>query len=211
MMILRNPVDAGSQLDMELQPGAICKLIASGQEEHEMLLEALSGLRKPSSGLVSIMGTDIYSDRARGLAALSKCSFVWPDGGLVSNLKVWENITLQAWYHNGKLPDEAVSDVGRMFERIGIRAERFEEFFNIQPVELDAFERIAVAIARAMLARPSVMVYGSAFESLEHDERDALIAEAMRLHVAEESRVSIFIAYDKEHLDLIQESVLARI
>lgn len=211
MIFLRSPIEAGKPFDLELAPGSVCKIIADSHEEHDQLMAAIAGLRKPLTGSVRIADTDIYSERRSGLAAIARCGIVWPDGGLVSNLSAWENMTLHAWYHMGVIPAGAEPVARQMLGRLGIKDERFAEYFNVQPVALDAFERVCVAMVRAQLAGAGLLVYGDFSETLDLDESYAVITEALRMHSEKEGGATLFLSMDEDYLSGIKEDVLIRI
>ncbi len=132
------------------------------------------------------------------LSALPNSAIVASDGGLISNLRVWENLTLPVLYHDirvgGKLEDNVVD----LFQKSGVRAEKSLTALLLKlPDQLSLFEKRLVGFVRAMLMAPEVMVYDSIHDGLSHREMEktARFDRIFRLHFP--FRTSVLLSYEE--------------
>ena len=104
------------------------------------------------------------------------------DGGLIGNLKVWENLVLPAAFHGSPRYSELEESAARLFAESGISGERFEQLCMILPDHLSRFERRLCAFVRAMLTEPRVMVYDSLFDGLSREDTGKVLAFDQAFH-----------------------------
>jgi ABC-type multidrug transport system ATPase subunit len=102
-----------------------------------------------------------------GLAAI-----VPADGGLIGNLKVWENLVLPCTYHGDGAPRyaELEASAADVFAEFGVSGTGFEVLCTALPDHLGRFEKRLCAFVRAMLTGPRIMVYDSLFDGLSREE-----------------------------------------
>jgi phospholipid/cholesterol/gamma-HCH transport system ATP-binding protein len=109
----------------------------------------------------------------RRLREAAPFAVVAPRGGLIGNLKVWENLVLPVEYH-GRAPLAPLrvleARAERLFRALGVAQERFVELCGLLPERLTEFERRLAAFVRGMLAEPEVMVYDGLFDGLARNE-----------------------------------------
>lgn len=108
------------------------------------------------------------------LEALSACpgfAVVAANGGLVSNLRVWENIVLPAQYHVIEVGGSLNVAVADLFDKCGWRDEKtLSEMLHKLPDQLSLYEKRLAAFVRAMLMAPEFMVYDAIHEGLSPRE-----------------------------------------
>ena len=92
------------------------------------------------------------------------------DGGLIGNLKVWENLVLPAAYHGSLRSSDLETQAAAVLAGFGISGAKFEVLCTTLPDHLDRFERRLCAFVRAMLTQPRLMVYDSLFDGLTREE-----------------------------------------
>ncbi len=106
----------------------------------------------------------------RKLGEAAPLAIVAARGGLVGNLKVWENLVLPSTYRGEAPLDELESRAEGLFRELGILRERFAELCALLPDRLTEFERRLTAFVRAMLAEPEIMIYDGLFDGLARAE-----------------------------------------
>jgi ABC-type transporter Mla maintaining outer membrane lipid asymmetry ATPase subunit MlaF len=87
-------------------------------------------------------------------------------GGLLAGLSVLENILLPAIYHR-RVAEHGVADlVNREFEGCGLSRPQAEALCSRPVTELGAFDRRLVALVRALLMRPAMLLLERSFDGL---------------------------------------------
>lgn len=105
-------------------------------------------------------------------------AIVPPDGGLIGNLKVWENLVLPAAYHGGGAHRYAELEqrAADLFAGFGISGTGFDALCTTLPDHLTPFEQRLCGFVRAMLTAPRIMVYDSLFDGLSRDHTGKVLA-----------------------------------
>jgi len=181
------PLLEGASLDFA--EGSVTELVAGGEEECGILLGTLAGLRPLEGGRILLLGQDPAELSREGLCALrSRVGIFHRGGGLISNLKAVENVTLPLLYHSSERAGAIAERAAAALERAGYRGNLFE-----LPGRLSAFQRAAAGFARVLAADPEGAVYDRLSSDLREDEREALLHEAFAFHRERPGRVTIFL------------------
>src|SRR2546428_11542749 len=112
------------------------------------------GLLKPDSGRIIVDGEDITPMSERDLAAVRrKVQLVFQSGALFDSLSVWENVAFP-------LTDSGQTDetVERQVQEY-LKLVEIEDVAELMPSELSTGMKRAVAIARAVAAKPKAILY----------------------------------------------------
>jgi ABC-type polar amino acid transport system ATPase subunit len=80
------------------------------------------------------------------------------NGGLISNLKVWENVTLPLWHFFRHDVVEAEQRVVHWLGALGMAQEAFAEFMAAPPSGLEPWQRKLAGLLRALVQQPQVLV-----------------------------------------------------
>ncbi|UXY14321.1 hypothetical protein N8I74_13470 [Chitiniphilus purpureus] len=91
---------------------------------------------------------------------------VWPgkvasldgNGGLVNNLRVWENLILPAWYHHGDSLAGLETALLALFAEVGVDEAQAVGICQGLPAALGREQRQELALLRAALLEPSCLV-----------------------------------------------------
>lgn len=145
-------VHALDDVSLDIDRGAFVSIIGKSGSGKSTLLHLLGGLDIPTSGKVTIDGTDLYALSPDPLTIFRRRSigFVFQRYNLIPNLNVWENITLPIGLDGGRVnPDE----VDTLLDTLGIADKR-----NMLPSQLSGGQQQRVAIARALITRPHIIL-----------------------------------------------------
>ena len=160
-------------------PGVVQRLtldIAVGVagELHRIELELNSG-RIYHAIVGSAVARETLIER---LVDTALAAIVPADGGLIGNLKIWENLVLPAAYHGDGIPrySELEQRAARVFAQLGVSGASFEALCSTLPDHLGRFEQRLCAFVRAMLTEPRIMVYDSLFDGLSREETGKVLA-----------------------------------
>ena len=80
------------------------------------------------------------------------------NGGLVSNLKVWENVTLPLWYHTHRDVAETERSVTHWLDMLGLAADEQADFMAAPPFRLEHWQRKQAGLLRGLVQMPRVLV-----------------------------------------------------
>ena len=163
-------------------------------------MHILAGLDQPTSGSVSIAGTDITALDDAALTRLRRdhIGFIFQFFNLLPMLTAAENIALPLKLAGGK-PDpewlaELVATVG-LGARLGHR-----------PSELSGGQQQRVAVARALVSRPSVMFADEPTGNLDSTTSGEILA-LLRKSVDQLGQTTVMVTHDA-HAAAIADRVL---
>lgn len=87
-----------------------------------------------------------------------RVGWVAPNGGLISNLRIWENVTLPLWYRTGHEVIATEQIVARWLGALGLEQDSFEEFMAAHPHRAELWQRKLAGLLRALVLMPPVLV-----------------------------------------------------
>jgi putative ABC transport system ATP-binding protein len=139
-------------LDAELHGGRLHAITGPSGSGKTTLLHLLAGLEVPDEGIVTVDGAEMSALDRAGRAALrrQKVAYVGQQGGLVPHLSAVENVELVLALRGlggGRIAALAALDSVGLSERASQRVAR-----------LSQGERARVAIARAIAAKPALLL-----------------------------------------------------
>ena len=119
------------------------------------ILKLILGLLRPDSGVIWVNGerTDKMSELEL-MAVRGDLGMVFQEGALFDSLRVAENVGYKL-YEETRMPDDEVRR--RVEEVLGFIG--LGEYIDRMPAELSGGQRRRVAIARAMAAKPRLLLY----------------------------------------------------
>ena len=141
---------------LELKPGELVACIGTSGTGKSTLLSLLAGILQPDSGRIEFAGQDLGSitEEARRKLRLSEIGLVFQEFELLDHLSVRENILLPYLISSALvLSDEVKERMLTLASSAGIDA-----LLERNPRELSMGERQRVAICRALITRPSVIL-----------------------------------------------------
>lgn len=173
----------------EIESGASVLVLVSRDDQASALLHLITGMSRPSRGSVLIDGHDIFGLAPAQRHQIRRQIGVIPsDGGLISNLKLWENVTLPLIYHNGRVSAEEEKGALDYLARLG-----YSGSVMALPAHLTLNEHRVAALIRAVLIQPRIMLFGNCIEGSPSASRSAFLQVAQEFHSAGNDRVSLYI------------------
>ena len=142
-------------------PGTTLGLLGGNGAGKTTTIAMLLGILIPTAGSIRILGHDMATDR---FAALARMNFSSPYIALPSNLSVRENLRVYGHLY----------DVPRLKQRIGELTEELNlgEFLDRPAGQLSAGQKTRVALAKALINRPDVLLLDEPTASLDPDTGD---------------------------------------
>jgi phospholipid/cholesterol/gamma-HCH transport system ATP-binding protein len=121
------------------------------------ILKLTLGLLKPDAGHIYVLGDDVTQMREEELFALRrKIGMVFQESALFDSLTVRENVAFRL-LEEGDVPEEEVEK--RVLEALSFV--ELENTVEMLPSELSGGMRRRVAIARAIITHPEILLYDS--------------------------------------------------
>ncbi|MEX2164015.1 MAG: ATP-binding cassette domain-containing protein [Sulfuricaulis sp.] len=184
-------------LSFDLVAGTRAKAIYDSDERRNVFFSVITGLRRPAKGSVIWDGQDIYAlEESERLTLFERSGVVPADGGLISNLKAWENLMLPAWYHRGVTAPQAERKVVDLFRQLGMTEAGLRRQMGQLPDQLTMYEKRAVALVRAMLMEPDILIYDSLFTGLDRESSDQIMSVTGEYHGKKPGRISLYLCAD---------------
>lgn len=179
----------------EVQQGEHVFLYGPSGSGKSTLLNLLTGMVEPSSGSVSILGTDLSSlkNKQKDKFRAQHIGFVFQQLNLIPYLSVKDNILL-ADFFTPKSSNKADVDahLTHLIERLNLPLSILE-----QPAsQLSVGQQQRVAIARAMINKPELLIADEPTSALDQNSRDAFIELLFKL-VEESNATLVFVSHDK--------------
>jgi phospholipid/cholesterol/gamma-HCH transport system ATP-binding protein len=184
-------------VSLALSPGQTARLTIASHDAKSALFALLAGHRAPESGRVRLFGENLYAlpDEAR-VPLYRRAGFVPEQGGLISNLKAWENLLLPAAYHHGLDAHAAEARVVALWREADPDTTDLRAVMGRLPDRLTAFERRVVALIRALLPQPELLVYDFLSSGLDAATAARLYTLTRRFHGEKPGRVSLYLCAD---------------
>mgnify|MGYP001154358800 FL=1 len=145
-------VKALDGIDLSIEKGKFTAIIGASGSGKTTLLNMIGGLDTPDEGEVIVDGVNLAGLKEKELAVFRrrKAGFVYQNFNLVPTLTVKENILFPLSLA-GSTPDQ------RFFADV-MRQLRLENRLNAYPHELSGGGQQRAAIARALIARPAILL-----------------------------------------------------
>ncbi len=154
-----------NSVDLDIAPGEVVGLIGPSGSGKSSLLHAAGLLEKPSAGNVSVAGQDGWSasDVVRTAIRRNQIGFVYQFHHLLPEFDAIHNVALPALIA-GRPLREALAEAERLLRVMGL-AERIHH----QPAQLSGGEQQRVAVARAMVNNPVLILADEPTGNLDPD------------------------------------------
>jgi phospholipid/cholesterol/gamma-HCH transport system ATP-binding protein len=150
-------------ISFRLARGSTMILLGVAATGKSVLLKLILGLLKPDSGKILVEGADIVPLEESRLAGIRRrMGIVFQEGALFDSLSVFENVAYRL-REEGKLDEDALE--ARVREVLGFV--EMEHAIDKMPAELSGGMRRRVAIARAIVSDPAIMLYDSPTAGLD--------------------------------------------
>ena len=139
-------------VNLTVEQGEFLSIVGTSGSGKSTLLHMLVGLDRPTSGTVTVDGTDIFrlKDDALTIFRRRKIGFVFQAYNLVPVLNVYENIVLPIQLDGNPVD---VDYVNQIVEALGLSGK-----LNALPGQLSGGQQQRVAIARALATKPAIVL-----------------------------------------------------
>jgi len=172
-------------LNLDIPTGKVMVIMGQSGAGKSTLLRCILGLKKPTSGSIHMLGTDIASASIKEIYAVRKqMGVAFQGGALISSLTVAENIQLPLREHT-ELDENTI----RIMTRIKLDMVNMLPAENLMPSELSGGMTKRAALARAIIMDPKLLFFDEPSSGLdpstaaELDELILLLKSSMRMTI----------------------------
>lgn len=174
----RVEVRALGGVSLEVAKGEFVGIMGASGSGKSTLLHILGLLDRPTTGAVTIDGTDVLSlsDHRRTLFRLNRLGYVFQDYALIGELTALENVYLTSLVR-GDPKEEYLKKSTEILERVGLG-----DRIHHRQSELSGGEQQRVAIARALVNSPSILLADEPCANLDSQTSKSILDLFARLN-----------------------------
>jgi putative ABC transport system ATP-binding protein len=176
-------------VSLDIAQGRLTAVMGPSGSGKSTLMHILAGLDKPTTGTVSIAGTEITTLKDTDLTKLRRqhIGFVFQFFNLLPMLTAEENITLPLSIAGEKAEPEFFKD---LIDKVGLG-----DRLTHRPAELSGGQQQRVAIARALVSRPTVLFADEPTGNLDSHTGHEIL-ELMRDSVDAYGQTMVMVTHD---------------
>jgi len=141
-------------IDLAIEPRKTLAIVGASGAGKTTLLQLLGGLDQPTAGSVTVFGQDLatLTGKARGQVRNESIGYVYQFHHLLPEFTAVENVAMPLLLRRQSV-DAVYSQAAALLDRVGLNAR-----LDHRPGELSGGERQRVAVARAMVTKPAVVL-----------------------------------------------------
>jgi len=184
-----------NNFELSISKGEIIILLGKSGSGKSTLLNIISGIDVPDSGSVKIDGTDItkLSEKERTLTRRNKIGFIFQFFNLIPTLTVKENLQLPLELNNDDNQEERIKSI---LTEVGLL-----DRANTYPDKLSGGEQQRIAIARALIHNPDIILADEPTGNLDY-ETGLQIVDLLDRVVKKKGKTMIMVTHSKDVIGL---------
>ena len=190
-----------NNIDLEIGEGEYVAIMGPSGCGKSTLLNILGMIDNPSGGEYKFLGQDVsrYSERKRASLRKSHIGFVFQSFNLIDELTVFENVELPLLYL-GFSAGERKKRTHEVLEHMALMPRK-----NHFPQQLSGGQQQRVAVARAVVARPKIILADEPTGNLDSTHGEEVMGLLGQLH--ENGTTVIMVTHSQAYADYSQRII----
>jgi ABC-type lipoprotein export system ATPase subunit len=158
--------------NLELRRGEFISIVGRSGSGKSTLMAMLGALTKPTEGRLLLDGTDVWtlSETERAIFRARQVGFVFQFPSLLANLTAADNVAVPALLGRSMAAEDAYARAQELLARVGL-ADRA----NAYPGSMSGGEQRRVAVARALINAPPLLLADEPTSDLDEDTETDII------------------------------------
>ena len=151
-------------VNIEIEKGENVAVLGRSGTGKSVLIKIISGLLKPDSGTVIVLGQEVDKISAAALQQLRlKIGFSFQNSALYDSMSVRQNLEFPLVRNQRKLTRKEVNiAIEEVLSAVGLA-----QTINQMPSELSGGQRKRIGIARTLILKPEIMLYDEPTSGLD--------------------------------------------
>jgi len=178
--------------NLAVKKGEIVSIVGFSGSGKSTVLRLIAGLEIPHKGCISINSRVMVDEKTFISPEKRNIGMVFQDYALFPHLTVHQNIAFGIAKLSGK---ERNSRVAELLQLINMT-----EYKERYPHQLSGGQQQRVAVARALAAKPCLLLMDEPFSNIDYDLKEKMRQE-IRSILKSESATCIFVAHDKNDVE----------
>ena len=160
-------------VDLSIYEGQITTIIGKSGVGKSVFLKHIIGLLTPDSGEVLFRGKQVSKmSREEHREMKRQFSYMFQNNALFDSLNIYENIALPLEERTKMQPDEIRRKVYQMMNDLELSKENFEKY----PSQLSGGMQKRVALARALITDPKIVLFDEPTTGLDPIRKNAVLS-----------------------------------
>jgi phospholipid/cholesterol/gamma-HCH transport system ATP-binding protein len=189
-------------LDMDIPRGKVTAVMGPSGTGKTTLLRLVTGQVRADTGSIHVAGEDLRNLKRADLYALRRrMGMLFQNGALLTDLNVFENVAFPIREHTD-LPERLIRQLVLIkLEAVGLRGAA-----DLMPAELSGGMGRRVALARAIVMDPEILIYDEPFVGLDPISMGVILRLIRRLNDTL-GLTSIVVSHDVQEISTVSDNV----